>query len=38
LRRADGKFEFNRYAFWHMMGTESEVNEKLDSYGMNFRQ
>lgn len=35
LRRADGKFEFNRYAFWHMMGTESEVNEKLDSYGMN---
>lgn len=35
LRRADGKFEFNRYAFWHMMGTESEVNEKLDSYGIN---
>ena len=34
LRRTDGKFEFNRYAFWHMMGTESEVNEKLDSYGM----
>lgn len=33
LRRNDGKFEFNRYAFWHMMGTESEVNEKLDSYG-----
>ena len=35
LRRNDGKFEFNRYAFWHMMGTESEVNEKLDSYGLN---
>ncbi len=36
LRRTnDGKFEFNRYAFWHMMGTESEVNEKLDSYGFN---
>ena len=35
LRNTDGKFEFNRYAFWHMMGTESEVNEKLDSYGMN---
>ncbi len=35
LRRTDGKFEFNRYAFWHMMGTETEVNEKLDSYGMN---
>lgn len=34
LRRIDGKFEFNRYAFWHMMGTESEVNEKLDSYGL----
>ena len=35
LRRTDGKFEFNRYAFWHMMGTETEVNEKLDSYGLN---
>lgn len=36
LRRVDGgKFEFNRYAFWHMMGTESEVTEKLDSYGLN---
>ncbi len=35
LRRVDGKFEFNRYAFWHMMGTEAEVNEKLDSYGLN---
>ncbi len=35
LRRTDGKFEFNRYAFWHMMGTENEVNEKLDSYGFN---
>ena len=35
LRRTDGKFEFNRYAFWHMMGTESEVNDKLDSYGLN---
>ena len=35
LRRTDGKFEFNRYAFWHMMGTETEVNDKLDSYGMN---
>lgn len=35
LRRTDGKFEFNRYAFWHMMGTEAEVNHKLDSYGMN---
>ena len=34
LRRTDGKFEFNRYAFWHMMGTETEVNEKLDSYGL----
>ncbi len=33
LRRTDGKFEFNRYAFWHMMGTETEVNDKLDSYG-----
>lgn len=33
LRRTDGKFEFNRYAFWHMMGTESEVNDKLDAYG-----
>ena len=35
LRRSDGKFEFNRYAFWHMMGTETEVQDKLDSYGMN---
>ncbi len=35
LRRVEGKFEFNRYAFWHMMGTETEVNEKLDSYGLN---
>ncbi len=35
LRRVDGKFEFNRYAFWHMMGTENEVTEKLDSYGLN---
>ena len=35
LRRTeDGKFEFNRYAFWHMMGTETEVQEKLDSYGL----
>ena len=34
LRRNDGKFEFNRYAFWHMMGTEQEVNDKLDSYGL----
>lgn len=33
LRRTEGKFEFNRYAFWHMMGTVEEVNEKLDSYG-----
>ena len=33
LRRADGKFEFNRYAFWHMMGTVEEANKKLDSYG-----
>ena len=35
LRRNEGKFEFNRYAFWHMMGTESEVNRKLDKYGIN---
>lgn len=34
LRRTEGKFEFNRYAFWHMMGTESEVNAKMDSYGL----
>lgn len=33
LRRTDGKFEFNRYAFWHMMGTESEVEKKLLAYG-----
>ena len=33
LRRTDGKFEFNRYAFWHMMGTVEEANKKLDSYG-----
>jgi len=33
LRRTDGKFEFNRYAFWHMMGTEDEVLEKLTYYG-----
>ena len=34
LRHDGNKFEFNRYAFWHMMGTEAEVNEKLDSYGI----
>ena len=34
LRRTEGgTFEFNRYAFWHMMGTVEEVNKKLDSYG-----
>ncbi|MBQ9487733.1 MAG: hypothetical protein IJU91_08055, partial [Selenomonadaceae bacterium] len=34
LRRTnEGKYEFNRYAFWHMMGTVEEANRKLDSYG-----
>ena len=33
LRKTDGKYEFNRYAFWHMMGTESEVNSRLTNYG-----
>ena len=33
LRRSDGKYEFKRYAFWHMMGTIEEANKKLDSYG-----
>ena len=27
--------EFNRYAFWHMMGAEKEVDDKLVSYGEN---
>ncbi len=35
LRKVDGDYEFNRYAFWHMMGTESEVNARLEKYGMN---
>ena len=35
LRRTEGgTFEFNRYAFWHMMGTIEEVYKKLDSYGV----
>ena len=33
LRRVDDNYEFNRYAFWHMMGTVEEVERKLDSYG-----
>ncbi|MBQ7476840.1 MAG: hypothetical protein IJT06_05545 [Selenomonadaceae bacterium] len=36
LRRVDDNYEFNRYAFWHMMGTVEEVERKLDSYG-NFK-
>ena len=34
LRKTDNKFEFNRYAFWHMMGTENDVIDKLYSYGL----
>lgn len=33
LRKVDGNYEFNRYAFWHMMGTENEVNTRLTTYG-----
>ena len=33
FRRVDGKFEFNRYSFRHMLGTAIEVEEKLDSFG-----
>ena len=29
LRKVEDQYEFNRYAFWHMMGTESEVNTRL---------
>ena len=35
LRKVDGQYEFNRYAFWHMMGTENEVNARLSMYGNN---
>ena len=31
----DGKFEFSHYAFWHMLGTEEEINDKLDLHGAN---
>ena len=33
LRSVDGKFEFNRYSFRHMLGTASEVEEKLIAHG-----
>ena len=33
LRSVDGKFEFNRYPFRHMLGTASEVEEKLLAHG-----
>ena len=33
LRKVDGQYEFNRYAFWHMMGSESEVDAHLTEYG-----
>ncbi|MBR1728266.1 MAG: hypothetical protein IJ728_01910 [Selenomonadaceae bacterium] len=33
LRKVEDNYEFNRYAFWHMMGTETEVEERLESYG-----
>ena len=35
LRKVEDQYEFNRYAFWHMMGTESEVNHNLTNYGNN---
>ena len=31
LRKVEDMYEFNRYAFWHMMGTENEVNARLNS-------
>lgn len=31
LRKIDGEYEFNRYAFWHMMGTKAEVISRLES-------
>ena len=33
LRRVDDNYEFNRYSFWHMMGTLEEVYSRLESYG-----
>ena len=33
LRKVDEQYEFNRYAFWHMMGTESEIEDRLTQYG-----
>ena len=33
LRKVEGNYGFNRYAFWHMMGTETEVNARLSNYG-----
>ena len=33
LRKVEGNYGFNRYAFWHMMGTEAEVNSRLSNYG-----
>ena len=34
LRKIDGQYEFNRYAFWHMMGSDvNEIEKRLDSYG-----
>ena len=33
LRKAEDSYGFNRYAFWHMMGTELEVDTRLSSYG-----
>ena len=35
LRKVEDQYEFNRYAFWHMMGTENEVNQHLTNYGKN---
>ncbi|MBR2178892.1 MAG: ATP-binding protein [Selenomonadaceae bacterium] len=33
LREVEGGYGFNRYAFWHMLGSESEVESRLSSYG-----
>ena len=33
LRKVEDSYGFNRYAFWHMMGTELEVDTRLSSYG-----
>ncbi len=31
LRKVDDMYEFNRYAFWHMLGNEDEVSSRLAS-------